>query len=391
VGAERFTKRDRGVWPTRDQELLLRAAFAAEAGPGYQWIERTDIERVDPGSFQLLPQLYRNLAALSVTGPVMERLRGVYRYSWSVNTVALRHARLQLASLGGAGVRARVIGPAAFLQRYYGDLGARLVDGLQLLVRPRDLRRSLAALQEAGLAPVESIDVDRLFMTADWATLPMGGRAAFVHWSLVGGCSRPDGDGELWSEEEQIEVDGSPATALNVTDDLLFVLVRGARWELVPSFRWLSDAMAILRSAQARIDWDRLLHRAHTLGVVLPMRQSLAYLQHRLGQSIPPRVLGAAESQAVSLAQHLESRVRREPPGMLGRLPDLIVRYLAQSRGVSPVRRAFGLMGWLQRAWGLPSIGGVPGYVVRRGWERVQEAAADRRISRSPKTFGRRT
>ena len=91
--AERRPIMHAGVWPTPDQELLLRGAFAREAVPGCQWLERTDIDRIDGGSFQLLPQLYRNLTGLGATAPVIQRLRGVYRYAWSVNCVALRQAR----------------------------------------------------------------------------------------------------------------------------------------------------------------------------------------------------------------------------------------------------------------------------------------------------------
>jgi putative nucleotidyltransferase-like protein len=366
----------RGVWPTTDQELLLRAAFPGDREAGCQWIEGTDLDEVDPGSFQLLPQLYRNLSALSVSGPVMERLRGVYRYSWSANAVALRQARLLLECLEGAGVTARVIGPVAFLQRYYRDLGARLVDSVQLLIQPRQLQQALSALRQAGLASAAPTHVDRLLAAADSTALAIGGRAVVLDWSRPSEPSDPAAGSEDWETGEQIDVDGSCAHGLTASDDLLFVLIHATRWEPVPPFRWLADAMAILRSRQGDLDWDRLLYRARAHGVVLPVRQALGYLHHRLGQPIPAPVLTAAEALSISLAERVAYRVRRRPPVLFGRLPDLLFRYLDQSRGVSPLLRISGVVGWLQRVWGLPSPRQVPAYVVRRAWARAREASA---------------
>lgn len=54
-------------WPTREQGLLLQATVwqgqkAIEAWE--KWECSVDMDKLDPGSHRLLPQLYRNLRAL---------------------------------------------------------------------------------------------------------------------------------------------------------------------------------------------------------------------------------------------------------------------------------------------------------------------------------------
>jgi hypothetical protein len=307
----------------------------------------------------------------------MERLRGVYRYAWSANAVALRDARLLLESLGETGASARLIGPAAFVRRYYGDLGARLIDCLHLLIRPRDLRGALAALPQARAMPAEPVAVDRLLAAGSSTPVTSHGRVVVLHWSLLDGTCGAAGD-DHWPDAEPVNLDGILANALSSADDLLFVLLRATRWEPVPPFRWLADAMAIVRSRQGDLDWDRLLYQARAHRVVLPVRRALGYLYHRLGQPIPAPILTAAEAVSISLAERVAYRVRRRPSTLFGRLPDLLFRYLDQSRGVSPLLRMSGVVGWLQRVWGLPSARKVPAYVVRRAWARARETSAGR-------------
>jgi hypothetical protein len=77
-----------GVWPTAEQELLLRAALWSgerAIAAWLEWASRVDVvnDLVDEGSFRLLPLVYRNLDRVGLAGPSMSRLKGVYRHSWA--------------------------------------------------------------------------------------------------------------------------------------------------------------------------------------------------------------------------------------------------------------------------------------------------------------------
>jgi len=75
-------------WPTREQELLLRAALLQgndAINAWHEWKSSVDIEQLDQGSYRLLPLLYRSLHIDGVEDPLMNKLKGVYRMTWYKN------------------------------------------------------------------------------------------------------------------------------------------------------------------------------------------------------------------------------------------------------------------------------------------------------------------
>ena len=81
-----------GCWPTPDQELLLRAALLQREQALESWNEwrrKVNIDVIDYGSHRMVPQLYRNLQRHGVKDPLMDRLKGVYRYYLYKNEILM--------------------------------------------------------------------------------------------------------------------------------------------------------------------------------------------------------------------------------------------------------------------------------------------------------------
>ena len=76
-------------WPDSLQLPLLRAAFlsgAAGLAAWETWKSQVNMDDYpDPGSFQLLPQLYRNLQHQGLDDPLILKLKGIARQSWFRN------------------------------------------------------------------------------------------------------------------------------------------------------------------------------------------------------------------------------------------------------------------------------------------------------------------
>jgi len=95
-----------GCWPNQAQELLLRAALlqgepALEAWN--EWRRSVNLDVIDYGSHRMVPQLYRNLQRLGVKDPLMDRLKGVYRYYLYKNEILLHRIGTLLAAFEDAG------------------------------------------------------------------------------------------------------------------------------------------------------------------------------------------------------------------------------------------------------------------------------------------------
>src|SRR4051812_37038860 len=93
------------------ERLLLRAALLDGDAALDAWERAKRLPRhIDDAPYRPLPLLYRNLSALGVDDPDMERLKGVYRHCWSSNQRLLAEARHAQDALGAAGGETLVLG-----------------------------------------------------------------------------------------------------------------------------------------------------------------------------------------------------------------------------------------------------------------------------------------
>src|ERR1035438_1490926 len=95
-----------GLWPTRAQLLVLKAALLpakpARAAFG-EWLGLIDIDKdFDQGTFRLLPLMYDNLRQHGVDHPLMSRLKGICRLTWYKNNKLFNDLRPVMEALHDA-------------------------------------------------------------------------------------------------------------------------------------------------------------------------------------------------------------------------------------------------------------------------------------------------
>jgi hypothetical protein len=344
------------VAPTAEQRLLLRAALL-EGEPGRRAWERwrggIDIERLDTGSQRLLPQLYRNVQRYATGDPLLERLKGVYRHAWSANGMLFRDAGRLLGALARAEIRTVVLDGSALVTLYYRDQGARAIDSIAVLISPDDIPAAARVFAREGWGSAKLVHLSRPGPYTSQARLLGAGRPVDLLWDpFPEGCT-PDIRHGFWVNAEPAEIAGIASQVLAPTDELLRICVRAARWEELPPFRRLADALLLLRAVGPRVDWTRLVNQARRARVVLPVLASLSLLREVLDAPVPDDSLRRLEAEPAGAGEWLEQRLREAPRPRLGRLPDLLFRYrrLAAPEG-SGTRRP-GLARYLQGAWGV--------------------------------------
>ena len=122
-------------WPSERQKLLLRTATAGGEASAEAWRQlrpQLELDRLELGSFPVLPLVHRQLERLGIDDPEMSRLGGIRRRTWAMNQLELEAVTPALRSLD----EPIVVGGWQFPAHYYGgDFGLRQVDGLEVLVR----------------------------------------------------------------------------------------------------------------------------------------------------------------------------------------------------------------------------------------------------------------
>lgn len=327
----------KGFWPNEMQGLLLRVILAdgddrtAARQSWAMWKDATPkIDgTLDLASLRLLPLVYKALAARGDDDPTLPKLAEIYRKSWMNNQILLAELAVALRILAGAGVDSLVLKGAALGELHYRDRGARPMGDVDVAVRRDSRERAIDSLVRSGwqLAAPEALAFDAAFRHGCALRSPQGVELD-LHWHIFSDCCRDSVDAPLWQRSIAFEINGTTSRALDPTDALLHAVVHGTRWNPVSPVRWLTDAGAILRTSNTRLDWDRLRRQASDAGFALRVGAALAYLHRNFGLGIPPEAVSAIAATPVTTIERLEYRCIGDSDSWSGvNLSSLVLAY----------------------------------------------------------------
>jgi hypothetical protein len=214
-------------------------------------------------------------------------------------------------------------GPVLALQ-IYGDSGLRHAGDLDLLVRPKQVRRVHRLLTESGYRRTNSPSFlttrQRKYseeMLYHFDYLRDDGRISIEpHWSLVRNKHLfPLNGDHLWARQEITAIGGIPVKTLPLEETLLYLCMHGATHVWLRLF-WLCDLAHLLRKIPL-IDWERLTTLATEQGVQRPLLQGLILSNLLLGSRLPELVRAHAESDPM-----MPRIIKAGLSGVLMRLPD---------------------------------------------------------------------
>lgn len=346
--------------PTKQQELLLKAAllYGKDAKEAWEkWKDVTDIDRLDPGSYRMLPLLYNNLRAEGVKHPWMAKFKGVYRRSWYENQLLFHHMAELISSFQNAGIKVLILKGAALSLLYYKDCGARPMDDLDILVPENQLEDAFGQLQK--------LDWTTLYRVPKLLTAKIkpfkhathfrdaAGRQLDLHWHLFKECCQPGADAEFWESAIAFSFYEQQVFALDPSDQLLHCCVHGSSWNRIPSLRWIADAIMIFRVAPS-IDWERITVQAQKRCLILPLRDSLNYLRTTLNAPIPAEVLQKMNSMAISPAEYREYNGAIMEDYSKGLLHMIALKYRLFLRSAicsHPLEKLVGFLKFLRYDW----------------------------------------
>jgi hypothetical protein len=354
--------------PTVLQEQLFVAALgdpdsAAEAWKGLPATFKVD--DLEPGSFELIPLVYRNLAAVLPDDPELPRLKGIYRRSWVKNNLLLGRMGTIAKALRSAGIPALFLEGPTHATRFYGDLALRPTSSLHVLVPASNAAEASSMLERRGWAPRPGSGA-----YPGWRLLfDPGGNICVLRSSLafdyVGRSDEP-AEESLWRAAESYPVGDIEALVLTPTDAFLAAFVAGARYGPLPPTQWLTDAVMILRTAE--VDWDRILDLAVTHRQHLRLESALVCLLD-LPVEVPDRVGAAYAWLAGPQPTRRERLAFALSSGRLARrggLSHAVGELVAATAGESLARTALRIPGHLSNRWGVEHTWQLPLAAGRR-------------------------
>jgi hypothetical protein len=349
-----------GNRPSAEQLLVLHAALdpAPAAAVAWQrWRAAVKFDDVDHGSTRLLPLVYRNLGAEAFDAEVAGRLKGLYRRSWSHNQLIFKRAAEAIAVLEDAGIETLITKGASLALLSYGDVGVRPMDDVDVLVPLDRTAEAIEVLSAAGWKPDHEDPAawTRVHHSLGFAGADRG--EVDLHWFSLW---QPASDVELWRASVPLELAGTATRAPCPADQLLLTCVHGTPWSPLPPFRWIADAVTVIRSAGEQLDWERLVAEAERRCLTVATASALAYLGEEFGAAVPPPVLDRLRAALATRHERAAFRAACQPDSPLRTLRmawDRYRRLRDLDTGAPPPGN---FVGFARRFWGLESIWQLP-------------------------------
>lgn len=278
--------------------------------------------------------LYPMLLALEKTYDLMipskEKLYQAYLSTAAKNMVALHEAERLLSTLKEAGIAAAGLKGIYLLENVYGNIGARSMNDIDILVKKQDLAKSLQIMQTLGYQHTGYFSL--LDHNTDTKHVPpmqkAGGHLLEVHWTLLEEYEPFTIDIEaLWARMVPAKIAGVEALALGVEDLILHLCLHLTYQHfLTLGLRGLLDIGLVLHQFADEINWSRLVETARSWGAEKVTTLTLKLVESQLEVPIPAEVFTSLLPAGIApeLLENARSLLFERGQTLANLTPDLV-------------------------------------------------------------------
>lgn len=269
------------------QDLLFKAAFLPDRkglAAWRAWRAWVDLdEPLDPGSFSLLPQLYRNLQNQGADDPLMLKLKGIARLHWSRNQLIFKRLEDIIVLYRQSGIEPIILGGVGLALSGQSDTPLDPPYHYDLLVRREDAMAAVRVLEERGWQPLEAGGKKQ---EGRCEVRDLWGSRIHLCWGLFGPQDGPGyGETGLWERTRIFEWKGGAFRVPGPEDQLLSIVSRHGARKGSALFLQAIDMMLALQASAGRPDWGKLCNLAQGSGLLPPLQHTLGYIRNTLGDN----------------------------------------------------------------------------------------------------------
>jgi hypothetical protein len=318
------------------------------------------LDQLEPGSFELLPLIYRQLAQCGHDEPELPRLKGIYRKTWVANTLLVERTKVSAEVLTTAGVPALFIEGVTLASRFYAEIALRPTAVVDIFVSERHESAALTRLAHAGWAATEDATSA---VTGVRYLSDRNGHFCRLRSRLAIDCVVGSRDVLLADTDEWHSMGGANVRVPPPTETLFSVIVTNARRDVNATSGWVADAKMVLK---AEIDWQRLAVLADQAGQISRLRDTLEYLTTLPGPKPPHAVITRLGDLKITRRERISYACTTSSIRGVGALPSLLAEHLAATADKSALSTIATFPSFLRRRWGLTHTWLVPIAAGRR-------------------------
>lgn len=262
-------------------ETALESARKIAATDNFDWDNLQQI--VD--SEGLAPLFYHLIKGKNVVpASVEDKWRNTYYYNGCRNTLLLRELTKILNKLAVVGVDTIVLKGAALADIVYGDIAARPMSDLDLLIHQNDLSITRQVLAELGYRRT-GVDMQVGF-TEEFRNEEIFYKGGLVetyidlHWRLIAPVyyQRTFDKDWFWETSLPTKINQIPAMVLGLEAQIVYLCAHLMLHHGGESLLWLYDIAKVIDFYQKEIDWKKVINQTKKYDLVLSVKQILIQL-----------------------------------------------------------------------------------------------------------------
>lgn len=380
-------------FPTAKEEMLLKLLLGESrdlAKDFEEWVREVPFDDIDYATMGLLPMLYLELHE-KIDHPLLKKIEGLYRLAWVKNQLLLKEVAPVLKEFSNAGIDVILLKGAALFLTAYKSPGARFVEDVDILIKDADLEKVSAILYAAGwmspMVPTESAPTHhsrREFpFTKDGKRIDLhcvlfSPDEMLSSWELltIQGTGHPMGYAALRERAQKVYLHEVPVWVPSPEDMMLHIIAHGAPLNVLRPFRWVIDAISIMRTST--IDWECVLARTTQFDLIPEMQYAFAYLRKTFSfKEIPEdfyqKLFALRAPRAHTHYYLMQANGKRS---LFGNVLLAWYRY----RVLDPLGRTspgfFSFTEFLRKNWGLTKKRDIPLFLLKRTYQRLREHTA---------------
>lgn len=341
-------------WPNNDQALLLRACLLQNNEDALialkKWQTTLDLDRIDAGSYRLLPLVTWRLHELRQQSNIPPIFWGCLRQSWVSSKQMQKTAVAAIKHLNEKGVPALIFKGLMLDLVAYPKHGLRPMLDVDIAIPRSDSAKAWDALVENGWSP--SLSRERAikpYLMALEFTHPSFGNVD-LHFNFFHGSLDEGVTSSLWEKARPVQIQDQCCLGLCDTDLLLHVIAHGLRINELPSIRWIPDAVYILRNK--KVDWNRFAELSEQLKIRLTIIHGLHFLRDTFHCNIPLWVMKKLQ-EGIGVLEKIEYKLIRCHE--FNRLK-IFTTYICLNPGANPIELLARLPKHLQKVWDQPTL-----------------------------------
>jgi len=321
----------RKAWPNQSLDNLLRVALLPdEAAATAAWRDfeaAADFDHLTSGEMRLIGLAARRLSRLAPDSPMLARIGGIERANWSRSQLAISASADGLRTLATQSIAMLAIKGASRVAGGDPAARARMVNDVDIVVRPGDLARAFDLLTQEGWQPAGSGTVvfhrSRLakavginLVRGRFGNLDLHRTPFHRPYQSHDADPRAD-DASIWTRAVQGSLGYVPIHVPSATDTVAIAIAHGAL-DAHKSSDWLADIAA---SIDKGVNWELLEAQVDSRRLHAPAAVALGYVKERLERSVPGPLLArlgrtAARRPFASLAALAETRPKTDGLGL---------------------------------------------------------------------------